>query len=346
MHVTRFGRLLALQLLLGIVALAVLFARNDLLHALRGLPHLRLEWAFAALLIFSASKLLQGLRWKFLLRHRPGLPVGGLLGLFLFSNFLNAVVPLRVGDLVRIELPSRRYGVPRAELASNVVIVESLFDGVSYVLLMMASLLLIDIPPTLRPTLLIGAVAILGLSAFVASAARGGWTWDPGTARLVRRLPRRFRVQMARRVGDVIAGMASLRSTRDVGIGIVLSVIGWLLEVLVYWLLARAFTLHMSFAQTLLVTVAANLATAIPLTPWNVGPYELAVTELLVLLGAERGAVGQYAVGSHVLLMIWISFTGIVAMLTLRLSLDDLRTRARELPRAIEADHHRSRREQ
>lgn len=344
MHVTRFGRVLMVQLLLGAVAFGVLFARNDLLHALRGLPNLQMRWAFAAIAIFAVSRILQGARWKFLLRHRPNLPFRWLIGLFVFSNFVNAVAPLRLGDLLRIELPSRRFGVPRAEMASNVVIVESLFDGMSYVLLLLCSLVLIDIPPSLRPALAIGGAVVIALFVLVASAARGGWRWDADRTRVFGRLPRRVRVRMARRIGDLVAGMATLKSTRDLLVGLGLSVVGWLMEVLVYWMLAGAFSLHLSFAQTLLVTVAANIATAIPLTPWNVGPYELAVSELLVLLGADRGTVSQYAVGSHVLLVSWISLTGIIAMFAMGLSLDDLRTRARELPRVVEADG-RSRRQ-
>ena len=136
----------------------------------------------------------------------------------------------------------------------------------------------------------------------------------------------------------VIAGMATLRSSRDVVLGLGISVVGWLLEVSTYWLLARAFSLDLSFAQTLIVTVAANLATAIPLTPWNVGPYELVLSELLVLLGADRVAVSQYAVGSHVLLVTWISLTGIVAILAIGIGWNDLRAPAHGLPRPLEAN--------
>lgn len=334
MHVTRFGRVLALQVLLGGAALVLLLARNDLLDALRGLPHLRVGWAAAALLAFTSSKLLQGSRWRFLLRHRPGLPYRWLLGLFLVANFVNAVIPFRLGDVLRVELPSRRFGVPRTELLSNVVIVESLFDGMSFVLLLLASLALIDIPPSLRPALAVGGVTVVALFVLGAGAARGGLRLDGDRTRLLGRLPRRAQA----RIGDLLAGMATLRSTRDVLLGLGISAAGWLLEVSTYWLLARAFSLDLSFAQTLIVTVAANLATAIPLTPWNVGPYELVVSELLVLLGAERGAVSQYAVGSHVLLVTWISLTGVVAMLSIGLSFGDVRARARELPRPVEAE--------
>ena len=59
--------------------------------------------------------------------------------------------------------------------------------------------------------------------------------------------------------------------------------------------------------------------------------------EATLSVSADRGTVSQYAVGSHVLLVTWISLSGIVAMFAVGLSLGDLRSRARELPRVVEA---------
>ena len=328
-------RLVLVQVLIGGTAVVVLLARNDLFEALRGLPHLRLGWAAAAITAFATSRLLHGARWRFLLRHRRGLPFRWLLGLFVFANFVNALVPFRLGDVLRVELPSRRFGIPRTELASNVLIVESLFDGISFVFLLLASLSLIDIPPSLRAPLLLGALAVVALFVLAGIAARGGWRSGAERGGL---LPRRVRVQLARRLDDLIAGMATLGSLRSLALGVAISIVGWLLEVLTYWLLARAFGLDLTFAQTLLVTVAANMATAIPLTPWNVGPYELVVSELLIALGVDRGAVSQYAVGSHVLLVSWITLTGLIAMFAMRLSADDLRRPAQNSSRTAEVD--------
>ena len=69
--------------------------------------------------------------------------------------------------------------------------------------------------------------------------------------------------------------MASLRSAQAALIAVAISLVAWFAEISVYALLGRAFGIDMSLADAIVVMIAANLAGAIPITPWNVGPYEV-----------------------------------------------------------------------
>ena len=108
------------------------------------------------------------------------------------------------------------------------------------------------------------------------------------------------------------------------GIAIALSVVAWTAEVAVYWMMGRAFALEMGFSEAVLVTIAANVIVSLPLTPWDIGPYEVAVTEALAFMGFGLSEAGAYAVGSHLLLIVWISITGVAAMWTLHVGPRDL----------------------
>ena len=79
-------------------------------------------------------------------------------------------------------------------------------------------------------------------------------------------------------------------------------------------MMGRAFGLELGFSEAVLVTIAANVIVSLPLTPWDIGPYEVAVTEALAFMGFGLSEAGAYAVGSHILLIVWIGLTGIVAM--------------------------------
>ncbi len=325
----RFGPILLLQLLLGAAMLAILFWRVDIVGAFQRMPHVNYWWVLPGLLVFTLSKAIHAYRWRFFLRHRTELPTKYLFGVFLVSNLANALLPLRAGDILRIELPNRRFSVPRAEMASSVLLVESLLDGVTFVILLSAGLLFLDVPPALRPTLV--ALTLFVVTIFVASvgAARFGHGWRLEHSRLVRWLPERSRLFVARRFTEVLAGMASLRTVQAALIAVAISIAGWLAELSVYALLGQAFGLDLSLADTIVVMVAANLAGAIPITPWNVGPYEVVVTEALVLLGADRDVASGYAIGSHLLLLLWIGITGVAAMWALDLRMRDLLHRRR-----------------
>ncbi|MGE0133646.1 MAG: lysylphosphatidylglycerol synthase transmembrane domain-containing protein [Dehalococcoidia bacterium] len=324
--------LLALQVLLTVGTFALLFWRVDLLGAARQLPHVEYPWLLPGLLLFTASKAIHAYRWRYFLRHRHEIPTRHLFALFLVSNLANAVIPLRAGDLLRIEIPNRRFGVARAEMASTVIVVESLLDGVTFVILLTAGIAFLDLPEVLQSSLLTLSVLVLSVFAVTVLAARYGTAWDPAGSRLLRPLPERVRPFIGRRFAESVAGLASLRTTAATAVAVGISICAWSTEVGVYWLIGHAFGLDMTAAEALLVTIAANLAVAVPVTPWNVGPYEVIVTEALVAMGAPRDAASGYAIGSHLLLLAWIGLTGIAAMWWLDLSLSDITRRSSEAP--------------
>jgi uncharacterized protein (TIRG00374 family) len=309
---------------LGLIVLTVFLWRVDVLGALRNLPDLQWRWAVAATLTFTASKVVHAYRWRFFLRHRPEIPFRHLLELFLVSNLANAVFPLRAGDLLRVELPNRRYGVPRAELASSVFLVESLLDGVAFVALALGSLLLFDLPPSLRPAVgsLAAVVALVAFAAIQAARRRAGWSLQTTRWRVL--FPAPIRPAVDRWLSEAIGGLRSLSTWRSALIAVVISLAAWMLEVEVWWLMGRAFGIELAFSEALIVMIAANMAGALPITPWNIGPYEVVVTEVLVLFGYPRLDASSYAIGSRILLVTWIGITGLLAMWSLGLSPRDL----------------------
>ena len=324
---------------IGLIVVAIFLWRVDVLGALRNLPDIQWRWAAAGTLMFTASKVVHAYRWRFFLRHRPELPFRQLLELFLVSNLANAIIPLRAGDLLRVELPSRRYGVPRAELASSVFLVESLLDGVSFVILAFGSLLIFDLPPSLRPA--VGTLAaVVALVAFVSvrTARRpDGWSLLDSPWRLI--FPTPLRPAIDRWASEAIEGMRSLRTLSSALTAVLISLVAWMLEVEVWWLMGRAFGIELAFSEALIVMIAANMAGALPLTPWNIGPYEVVVTEVLVLFGYTRLDSSSYAIGSRILLVAWIGVTGLLAMWSLGLRPRDLRpANAPDPPREASED--------
>ena len=315
----------AANIAIGLIVIAIFLWRVDVVGALRNLPEIQWRWAAAGTLTFSASKLVHAYRWRFFLRHRPELPFRRLFELFLVSNLANAILPLRAGDLLRVELPSRRYGVPRAELASSVFLVESLLDGVAFVVLAFGSLLLFDLPSSLRPAVASLAAVVAVIAAVSVQAARRPEGWSLLRSRWRVLFPAALRPAIDGWVFDAIEGMRSLSTWRSASIAVAISLVAWMLEVEVWWLMGRAFGIELAFSEALIVMIAANMAGALPVTPWNIGPYEVVVTEVLVLFGYTRLDSSSYAIGSRILLVTWIGITGLVSMWSLGLSPADLR---------------------
>lgn len=312
-----------LQFGLGLAALAVFVWRVDIGAVLRQLGSIDPRWALLALVVFTGSKVVHGWRWWAFL-SRPEVPLRPLVGVFLMSNMANSLLPLRAGDLLRVEVPNHRWGVPRSTLASSVFVVESVLDLFAFGVLLVVALLLADLPLVMQPLVGLVGVASVVLFGLMLAVSRGRESLLPWVHRILRPLPEALESRIAALIPPFIDGMASLRTNREALRVVAISLAAWLIEVAVYWLMAQAFGLTLGVSEALILMIAANLIVSLPLTPWSVGPYELAVTEALVALGADRVEAGAFAIGSHLMLQAWILVTGIAAMFWLRLGIRDL----------------------
>ena len=103
-------------------------------------------WVLPALLLFTTAKYIDSWRWRYLLRGLDAsLPQRALFGAFLIGNMINNLLPLRVGDVAKIQMLADRYGASRAALAASVFIVEASLDGLVFVLFLLAAFAFGDI---------------------------------------------------------------------------------------------------------------------------------------------------------------------------------------------------------
>jgi hypothetical protein len=317
-------RRLWFQLAFVFLFLGLLAWRVNLGEALRTFAEVNYAWVVAALAIFTLSKLIHALRWRILLGRIPGLPLSGLFGSYLISNMVNNLMPVRAGDLVRIQVPAQRYNIPRAELTATVIVVETLLDAATFVLLLVIGLSLQDVPG-LRVSVLWGFAALVGMGLLAAAlAARIRLPADFGQGRWARHLPRWLRDQAAVLIPPFVDGLAALRDVRLAAQAMLISFPAWLIEVVVFWLFGRAFGLDLPFSAYLVIMIAANLVVSLPIAPTSIGIYEVAVQEVVALFGVDRTLAAGYAIGTHVFISIWIGLTGLVAIWMLNIRFEDV----------------------
>ena len=165
--------------------LGFLVWRVDIAEALETLPDANYLFVLPALALFTLSKLVFAVRWRVMLSRLGQPPVGSLFGTLLVSNMANNVLPFRLGDLVRVQVPAQRHGISRSGLTSSVFITETLLDGVTFAILALVGVALLDVPEALNAFIwaMIGAVgaglvlAIFGarISLPAAGGRAAGW---------------------------------------------------------------------------------------------------------------------------------------------------------------------------
>jgi uncharacterized protein (TIRG00374 family) len=308
----------------SLALLAFLVWRVDLSAAWDALQRANYIYVVPALALFGAAKLLVAQRWRLMMSTFAELPLAPLFGIFMVSCLANNIVPARIGDLIRVQVPAQRYDMSRARLAATVFATESLLDGIAFAILGLIGLALIDINGF--PTgvfwgllgLIAGAViAVIPLSHLKLSE---GWT-ERG---VMPAMPPRTRNVLKDAVPHFIDGLAVFRDLRLGAQAIVLSFAIWLIEVAMFVLLGLAFDLHLSMPAWILIMIAANMISSVPVAPSNIGAYEVAITELTKALGVAAGPAGAFAIAAHLFNIAAITVVGLASMFALKLTLADV----------------------
>jgi uncharacterized protein (TIRG00374 family) len=127
-------------------------------------------------------------------------------------------------------------------------------------------------------------------------------------------LPDRARSAIADAWPRLRDGLEAVRNERVLALTLLLTVVGYGLEVVTFWAFGRAFRLGLPLVDYVGVTVAVSLVRTFPITFQNIGTYEVALLGLLSREGASASDAFAYAVATRVLISATITAMGLIAM--------------------------------
>lgn len=277
-----------------------------------------------ALPLYLLACLLGAFRWRMELSRMRQPPVLSLFWIYLAGMMVNRLFPMRLGDVMRVQVPARRFGLSRAGLTAVVFVTETLLDGLAFVFLTLTTLAFLGVPEL--PVTLVWLLSIVILIALLLAIAAArlelteGWQ-DRGW---FGRLPQLVRRHAAVGVPQFLEGLGVLRDPLLAAHCVATTFGSWLLQAGMFWVFGRTFGLDLSLAQAVIVTIVAALVVSVPLVPFNLGTYEVAVGGVLVIMGASNPQAVTYSLGSHLMSVVLAALAGVVAMWALGLGLRDV----------------------
>ncbi len=326
-------------ILLVTVALVALFLRQaDLSAVARELSHAQPAHVVLALLASVGTFAFRTVRWQYLLLPAGRVPFWPALRATVIGFGANAMLPGRVGEVIRPYLLARQARLdPTATFAT--IVLERALDLMALLLLFALSVALLDTGfavndgQTLRAVqfggMMAGAAACTGLAVaflFAGHAERVSLL----TERLTRRLPPRLSHLAVKLVVGFGQGFAVLRSPAALAGAVAWSIAVWLSIALTTWAMAHAFGLGLPAAGTFTVLMFMAVGVAVP-TPGAIGAFHEAVRLAMVTLyAADNDRAVAYAVALHALSFIPVSLVTLLLVaregLTLRRIEDMSRT--------------------
>ena len=249
---------------------------------------------------FGFAFVLRAVAWR---RVLPGLSFGHALGGIHLALGGNHLLPLRLGEPMRVLCAVRRAGVGFDAAAASTVALRSAD------LLAVVGLGLAAGPAVLAELAGWGGWLVFAAVAAVALAA---WLW-------------------LRRLAD---GRDDVNMPGPAAIG--LSAIAWLAEAVLVWQAAHWAGLEISFVQALGVTAVSVAAQVAAIAPGGFGTYEAAAVGAYVALGHDAGDALVAALAAHALKTAYSLAAGAVAVFVPSPSLAGrLRLRRRPAPPAV-----------
>lgn len=230
---------------------------------------------------------LKATRWRRLLAPTTDIPARELLPSMMVGFAANNLLPMRVGELIRVYLLGQERGLSKTTVLGTVVL-ERLFDAI--VILSFAAIALLGGGPLnadLRAAgLFLAGVTLAALVPAVLFVFHTSWFLrliEP----LLALLPVRLREKVHARIDALAGGFGTLRTARVLPAIAINSFVQWGLLALCIWLSIEAFDVSLPWLATLVVLVLVVAGITLPSSPGYVGAIEYCF-----LLGLKAYGVG------------------------------------------------------
>lgn len=276
-----------------------------------------LLWLLPVVPLYFTSVGFRSLRWNYLLRPVKKVPTREIFPVVAIGYMGNNIFPARAGELLRSVVLKRRYGIPiSASLAS--IIVERIIDGVVMLGFIFFNLTELNrltdasgFVGSIRSLALWGSLIFMGALLFFILAA----SFPRKVENLIRWLvgkilPEKWQVKILDITARFITGIEALSSIKSLLLVLGTSVVIWLLETSVYWVVMQAFPFRVNFFALMLMNGILNLSTTLPSAPGYIGTFDAPGIALLSAYGIEKSLAAGYTLLLHAALWLPVTLLG------------------------------------
>jgi glycosyltransferase 2 family protein len=287
-------------------------------------------WVPLAVMFDILSYFTQGLRWKYVLR-----PLGKISSLkttqaVYAGLFTNEILPLRIGELVRMYLVSRWLSVRFVSIIPSLV-VERFFDGIWLTVFIGLAALFVPLPEGLLDAEeFLGAIVIIITAVIAYLTFRKEKTISihketpPETGWKVWRLFSSF-------IERLSTGIHDIGVSRYFYLSLAISSFVLIFQIIAFWLIMRAYNIHLNLWAGAVVLLIVHFGTSIPNAPSNVGTYQFFTVVGLALFGVEKTIATGFSIVVFLILTVPLWVIGLFAIGRTGMSLSTIRNEIKKL---------------
>ncbi len=275
-----------LSIAIAIVILIFAATRVDLKEIWREITACDKRYVILGSLAHYATYLVRGMRWRRCLIHLPIKAGSGKFGLLVFFyNFVDNLVPAKLGDVYAAHLARINFKIRRSAAMGSIVFLRMIDAWIILMLASLASWLLFSahLPRAVTWSLIGGGIIAVGATTimlvfFIFKKKLPRWIPEK-----IQQMIQAFHTGMWPRPKELLPIAA-------------LTIIIWGLETLWIFCLVLAFNLQIGPAEAIFLTMIPLLASAFPLTPAGAGVVEITLYSCLRVVGVATPIAGSLTV--------------------------------------------------
>lgn len=269
------------------------------------------------LILTPLSVVLRSLRWRGLVPGGNQVSLTRYVRAYLTGFLANSLLPGKLGDLLKARVicqPGIEYG---SSLAS--ALADRVLEGVALLLVLAAADLNGELPSWAQHVALWAGGASLAASLGMGFLFQYRQALSCALARALIFLPRRQRDRVAPALLNLFVGFESLTSRPRVLRALFYSLAIWVVEIVAVVTFLAAFAIPAPwFLAALLVLVALNFGTLVPISPGSIGVYQLLCVFALALWHVDRDLSFSMGLNMQAVLFLPVYAAGLVCLLASR----------------------------
>jgi glycosyltransferase 2 family protein len=283
-------------------------------------------WLVPAVACDIFTYFIQGERWARLLRPIGKLSSRATTEAIYAGLFVNEIMPLRLGELLRMYLVAARLRVSVLRVLPSVA-----FERLLDTLCLAAAIgpVALFVPLSHRIAVVADSLGVVAIAATVLAIAI--LTISPVWISRQRKNGDQPRPLFSF-LSKLVVGMQEISRARQLGPAILLSFLFLFFQGLSFWFAMIAFGIKLALLQAIVVALVVRLGTAIPNAPANIGSYQLFCVLGLRLFDVEKAQAASFSVFVFaaltlpmVLIGAWVIFKGGLSLGSLRRDLERIR---------------------
>lgn len=316
-------------LLVSLAFLALIFYKMDWVKLIQTFKMFELKNLWMIVPMYVSTLYLRGIRWKSLLLDNPKYSAYNLGAVFTVGSMLNIFLPARAGDVYRAYYLGNTKQEKKMKIFGSIIL-ERTLDGICVFLILLWAILQYSNQQWMMNLAYMIGILFIGsflLFYLIFKFNKVDFVFEK-LIKFSSKLPNLLSKPLIGILEGVnihmqsfIEGFEVLDSVKYSTQAFVMSVIIWLIECYVAFLIINSFHINLGFSAALFVISLISFSTMIPSTSVFLGPYQYAYILALGIYNVDKSTALAISTVHQGILMIILSIIGGFYLVKFNLSL-------------------------